>query len=93
MQLCPVLRGAEAVRVALLRFLQLFSLPEGFRWRFPVHHNLIAAGGGQVEGLSVGNFFGFDGDPWWAYKRRGSLCCRSGCRKPERLVEGLLKGL
>ena len=56
-QLCPALRGAEAVRDALIRFLQLFSPPEGFRWRFPVRQKSIAGGGGQAGGWSVDSCF------------------------------------
>ena len=54
-RVCPALRGAEAVRAALLRFLQLFSPPEGFRWRFPVRQISIAGGGGQAGGGFVGS--------------------------------------
>ncbi len=56
-QLCPALRGTEAVRVALLRFLHLFSPPEGFRWRFPVRQISIAGGGGPAGGWSVDTSF------------------------------------
>ena len=52
------------MRVALLRFLQLFSPPEGFRWRFPVRQKSIAGGGLWIA------VFSFDGGSWWTYKRR-----------------------
>ena len=83
MQLCPALWGAEAVRAALLRFLQLsFPPPEGFCWRFPVRQNSIAGGGGQAGGGLWVAVFSFDGRPMVVMQvQGGSLSCRSGAQQ------------